>query len=146
MIGSLARFVGVVISRSISFGLNSYYTHPKTANRLNWAPSRRCIWKNRGRSDASIYWACKVKFMNGWLSSQEPRWTSYLNELFFHSPFIDNFHWNYAKRDSFFTKVTKSRYKGQGRRSFEGNSTAERVGSYRLSHYLWCWSDRYLWK
>ena len=23
---------------------------------------------------------------------------------------FDNFHWNYAKRDSFFTKVTKSRY------------------------------------
>ena len=38
MIGSLARFVGVVIGRSISFGLNSYYTHSKTANRLNWHP------------------------------------------------------------------------------------------------------------
>ena len=36
--------------------------------------------------------------------------TSYLNESFFQIPFIDNFHWNYAKRDSFFTKVTKSRY------------------------------------
>ena len=45
-----------------------------------------------------------------------------------------------------FTEATKSRYKGQSRPSFEGNSTAERVGSYRLGHYLWCRSNRYLWK
>ena len=74
LVRSLARFVGVVIGRSISFGLNSYYTHSKTASRVNWAPSRRCIWKNSGRSEASIHWACKVKFMNGWLIRQQPRW------------------------------------------------------------------------
>ena len=39
---------------------------------------------------------------------------------------------------AYFSKATKSRFKGQGRRPFEGNNAAEREGSGRFGHYLWC--------
>ena len=36
---------------------------------------------------------------------------------------------------AYFSKATKSRFKGQGRRPFEGNNAAEREGSGRFGHY-----------